>query len=200
MTPLERLALMLHEVGCVQFGRFTLHSGIVSPIYLDLRLLISDPRVLREAARAYAAALTHLEFDLLAGIPYAALPIGTAVALEMERPLIFPRKTAKSYGTGRAIEGKWHVGQRVVIIEDLITSGDSILQGIAALKASGLQVTDAVVLIDRQQGGVAYLAQQGYAVHSVMTMEQLLAILAQHELISPRQRSRVLNFLSLPPT
>jgi uridine monophosphate synthetase len=193
----EQMTLTLHDIGCIQFGRFPLHSGVVSPIYIDLRLLVSYPAALREAARAYAAVLETLDFDLLAGIPYAALPIGTAIALEMDRPLIFPRKTAKSYGTGKTIEGKWRVGQRVVIIEDLITSGDSILQGIVALKTKGLQVKDAVVLIDRQQGGSEYLAQQGYTLHSVMTLTQVLAVLNSNGRITNGQRNKVLNFLNI---
>ncbi len=193
----EQMALTLFDIGCIQFGRFPLHSGVVSPIYIDLRLLVSFPDALREAARAYAAVLDTLQFDLIAGIPYAALPIGTAISLEMNRPLIFPRKTAKSYGTGKTIEGKWQVGQRVVIVEDLITSGDSILQGIAALKAKGLQIADAVVLIDRQQGGREYLAEQGYTLHSVVTLTYILTRLYSYGRITSSQRNKVLNFLNL---
>jgi uridine monophosphate synthetase len=197
MQSVEQIALTLFDIGCVRFGQFKLHSGVKSPIYIDLRLLISYPQALREAAQAYVAVLEGLEFDLLAGIPYAALPIGTAISLEMNRPQIFPRKIEKSYGTGRTIEGAWQVGQRVVVIEDLITSGDSIIQGIAALKASGLQVKDAVVLIDRQQGGKEYLEQQGYNLYAVMTMTQILSTLLHHGRITSRQRNKVLNFLGL---
>jgi uridine monophosphate synthetase len=194
---MEQLAITLFDIDCVRFGRFKLHSGVISPIYIDLRLLISYPQALREAAQAYVQLLEEMEFDLLAGIPYAALPIGTAISLEMNRPQIFPRKVEKSYGTGRTIEGAWEVGQRVVVIEDLITSGDSILQGIAALKASGLQVTDAVVLIDRQQGGREYLEQQGYNLHAVMTLTQILTVLFDQKRITGRERNRVLSFLDL---
>jgi uridine monophosphate synthetase len=193
MSELEQLAVTLFEIGAVRFGRFQLHSGKQSPIYIDLRLLISHPTVLRRVAQAYGQLLQTLEYDLLAAIPYAGLPIGTAIALEIERPLIFPRKTAKSYGTGRQIEGKWQVGQRAVIVEDLITSGDSILQGIAALKAVGLEVQDAVVLIDRQQGGAQTLADNGYTLHAVLRLEQILNTLEAQARITRSQQQQILR-------
>ncbi len=192
---LELLALALFDIEAVKLGKFTLHSGKKSPIYLDLRLLASYPRVLKQAAAAYRTVLQRLTFDLLAAAPLAGLPIGTAVSLDMEIPLIYPRKTAKSYGTGKSIEGVWQVGQTAVVLDDLVTSGDSILSAIASLKPAGLHVKDAVVLIDREQGGTANLADLGYQLHAVISLSHLLAILENHERITARQRMRVLNAL-----
>jgi orotate phosphoribosyltransferase len=192
---LETLALALFDIEAVKLGKFTLHSGKKSPIYLDLRLLASHPRVMKMAAAAYRTVLQRLDFDLLAAAPLAGLPIGTAVSLDMEIPLIYPRKTAKSYGTGKSIEGVWQVGQTAVVIDDLITSGDSILDAIASLKPAGLQVRDAVVLIDREQGGPETLAANGYQLHAVISLSHLLAILENHDRITTRQRMRVLNAL-----
>jgi uridine monophosphate synthetase len=123
------LALTLHEIGAVRFGEFVLHSGRTSPIYLDLRLLASYPEALRGAATAYQPILAGLTFDLLAATPLAGLPIGTAVSLATNVPLIYPRGSAKSYGTGKRVEGRWEKGQTAVVIDDLITSGDSLLGG-----------------------------------------------------------------------
>ena len=192
---LEPLAVALYEIGAVRFGRFVLHSGRTSPIYLDLRLLASYPAVLRQVAAVFRDLLATIPFDLLAATPLAGLPIGTAVALEMEVPLVYPRPEPKRYGTGQQIEGKWEVGQWAVILDDLITSGDSLLQGIAFLKAAGLRVANAVVLIDREQGGREALEAQGYQLHRAMTIGQLLAILERKELITARQRARVLKGL-----
>ncbi len=197
MLENQTIAGALFEIGAVRFGRFTLHSGAISPIYLDLRLLASYPAVLRQVAQAYAALLSPLAFDVLAAIPYAGLPIGTAIALAMDRPLVFPRKQAKSFGVGKSVEGWWNVGDRAVIIEDLVTSGDSVLEGIAVLEAAGLQVRDVVVLIDRQQGGQAALAARGYRLHAVMTLTQLLSELEEQGRITPEQRRQVLQALSL---
>jgi orotate phosphoribosyltransferase len=191
----ESVALTLFDIGAVKLGRFRLHSGQTSPIYIDLRLLVSFPDAMRQISVAYRELLNELTFDRLAAYPYAALPIGVAISLEMDRPLIYPRKTAKSYGTGRQVEGRWEVGERVVIIEDLITSGESILQAVASLKAVGLQVSDAVVLIDREQGGREMLAAQGYRLHAVMTLSEMLALLESKGRIAARQRREVLASL-----
>lgn len=190
------LAVTLHEIGAVRLGRFTLHSGRVSPIYIDLRLLVSFPAALQQVAQAYAALLGDLRFDILAAYPYAALPIGTALALQTGIPLIYPRKDAKGYGTGKRVEGVWQEGQRALVVEDLITSGDSILQAIATLQDAGLQVRDALVLIDREQGGRALLAQQGYELHAVMTLRALLAALEAAGRISGQERADVLSALN----
>jgi uridine monophosphate synthetase len=192
----ESLAVKLYDIGAVQFGKFKLHSGMKSPIYMDLRVLVSFPVVLRDVAQAYMRLFTALEFDILAAYPYAALPIGTAIALESGKPLIYPRKEVKSYGTGKMIEGVWNVGQRALLIEDLVTSGASIIQAFATLKAVGIQVNEALVLIDREQGGADLLQAQGYKLHSVMTLSEMLSVLEQQDRIDNRQRSQVLNWIN----
>jgi uridine monophosphate synthetase len=189
------LSLKLHDIEAVKFGRFTLHSGKTSPIYLDLRLLASFPQVMRLAARAYRRVLETLEFDLVAATPLAGLPIGTAISLDMDIPLVYPRQSTKSYGTGKQIEGKWEVGQTAVVVDDLITSGDSLMQGIAFLKAAGLHVNDAVVLIDREQGGKEALQKQGYVLHNAITISQVLTILEENGRLTARKRSQILKSL-----
>lgn len=196
MTEIETLVLSLYEIEAVKFGRFKLASGKTSPIYIDLRLLISRPDVLRLAARTYASLLDSVAYDLLGAIPYGGLPIGTAIALETGKPLIFPRKAAKSYGTGKTIEGRWTIGQKVVIIEDLVTTGESALGGVAILKAAGLQVSDIVVLLDRQQGAKATIAERGYNLHSVLNLDQMLVILEHHDRIKGKTRRKVLEALN----
>jgi uridine monophosphate synthetase len=191
----DSLALALQDLHCIQFGRFVLASGRVSPIYIDLRLLVSDPSVLRRVARAYAGALRHLRFDRLAAIPYAALPIGTAVALETGHPLIYPRKEAKGHGTGRAIEGKFEPGETVVMLDDVITTGGSKLAAIEPLEAAGLRVRDIVVLLDREEGGREELARRGYHLHSVLTMSELLDVLGRHGRITDDDKAQVQSLL-----
>jgi uridine monophosphate synthetase len=196
-ASIDTLALTLHDIGAIQFGRFRLHSGRESRIYIDLRVLVSFPDALRLATAAYRTVLDALPFDLLAATPLAGLPIGTALCLDMNRPLIYPRKTAKSYGTGKNIEGRWSIGQTAVVIDDLITSGDSLLETIATVKASGLKVHDAVVLIDREQGGREMLAAQGYRLHAVAALGDLLAILYQYDRLNQTQLDEVLSSLNL---
>jgi uridine monophosphate synthetase len=199
LSTREELCLALYDLGCVRFGDFTLVSGQRSPIYLDLRLLVSSPAALKKAAQAYVDILGSLSFDRLAGIPYAALPIATAVALQMEIPLIYPRKELKEYGTRRGIEGHFEPGERAVVLDDLITTGGSKLRAIEPLEKAGLAVKDVVVLVDRGQGGAEELAERGYALHAVLTLQDMLDILAEHGRISSEQRDDVLAFLKGAP-
>lgn len=193
----DSLALTLFDIGAVRLGEFKLHSGKISPIYLDLRLLVSYPQALRQAAAVYQGLLDDLSFDRLVGTPMAGLPIGTAVALAMNRPLIYPRPQAKSHGTGKLIEGKWEAGETAVILDDLITSGDSLLQTANTLIQAGLRVNDAVVLIDRQQGGREFLQSRGLTLHSGVTLSHILAILEQNQRIKSTQRAEVVESLNL---
>jgi uridine monophosphate synthetase len=137
----------------------------------------------------------RLSFDRIAAIPYAALPIGVALSLTLDRPMIYPRKEIKTYGTSRAIEGRFQPGEKVLVMDDLITQGDSKLEAIAPLKEAGLIVEDILVVIDRQQGGAEVLAERGYRLHSLLTMNEMIDILARHQAISTEQHTKVLEYL-----
>lgn len=185
----------LADLGAVKFGNFTLASGLQSPIYIDLRLLVSQPKLLAQAAEAYAARLADIPCERIAGVPYAALPIGTAVALTADKALIYPRKEAKAHGLGKDIEGAWQPGERVVVIEDLITKGGSTLQTVERLRAVGLQVEHVIVLIDREQGGVANLAAAGVTAHAVFTVSEMLETLVSAGKLDESKRQEVLQFI-----
>lgn len=191
----QRLARALYDHGCVKFGTFELKSGIMSPIYIDLRLLVSHPPLLRQVGRTLAEIATGLPFDRIAAIPYAALPIGVALALELERPMIYPRRAVKQHGTRRAIEGAFEAGEKALLVDDLITRGGSKLEAIEILQAASLVVDDVLVLIDREQGGAQDLAEQGYRLHAVLTLSHLLDALRTNECITAEQHTDVLAYL-----
>ena len=172
--PLSSLADGLLAAGCIKFGDFTLKSGLKSPIYIDLRQIISHPKLLADVAQAYLPILSLLQFSRIAGLPYAAIPIATAISLAGNYPMIYPRKEAKSYGTKAEIEGEYHAGETVLVIDDLATTGGSKFEAIEKLTGAGLVVQDVVVLIDRQSGATESLAQAGYSLHAVLTIGQLL--------------------------
>jgi len=192
------LPIQLFDAGCIQFGAFTLKSGLTSPIYVDLRLLVSHPSLLHDVARAMAGIARDLAFDRLAAIPYAGLPIGVALALELDRPLIYPRREVKAHGTHRSIEGAFQPGETALLIDDLITRGDSKLEAIAPLEAAGLTVRDVLVLIDREQGGADDLAHRGYRLHAVLRLTEILDTLRQDACITPAQHAEVLAYLRDP--
>jgi uridine monophosphate synthetase len=193
------LSARLHDIGCVKFGQFKLKSGLMSPIYIDLRLLVSHPGVLRLVGRAMASVIgdppSAIRFDRLAAIPYAGLPIGVAVALEMDRPLIYPRKEAKDYGTAKLIEGEYKPGETALLVDDLITKGTSKFEALEPLLSAGLVVKDVLVLIDREQGGAAELAARGVALRAVLSLSHMLDCLAGASRLSAAQRDDVMAWV-----
>jgi uridine monophosphate synthetase len=190
------LAQGLLEAGCIKFGEFTLKSGMTSPIYIDLRQLVSYPGLLQLVAKAYLPILNTLSFDRLAGLPYAALPIATAISLQAGWPLIYPRKEAKAYGTKAEIEGVFKPGERVVIIDDLATTGGSKLEAIEKLASAGLRVEHVVVLVDRQSGAKQTLAKAGYQLIAVTTLSALLDTYEQRGLVPSRQIKAARDFIA----
>ncbi len=173
-SSIATLANGLLDASCIKFGNFTLKSGLKSPIYIDLRQIISYPKLLANVAQAYLPLLSNLQFYRIAGLPYAAIPIATAISLAGNYPMIYPRKEVKTYGTKAEIEGEYHSGETVVVIDDLATTGESKFEAIEKLSAVGLVIKDVVVLIDRQSGAKESLEQAGYSMHSVLTITQLL--------------------------
>ena len=171
---LSSLADSLLSAGCIKFGSFTLKSGLQSPIYIDLRQIISYPKLLEQIGAAYLPLLKDLKFDRIAGLPYAAIPIATAISLQGNYPMIYPRKEAKSYGTKAEIEGEYYAGETAVIIDDLATTGGSKFEAIEKLTGAGLVVKDVVVLVDRQSGAKESLEQAGFNLHAVLTISALL--------------------------
>jgi len=189
------VALALNDIGAVKFGDFTLKSGMKSPIYIDLRLLVSHPALLKAVAKMYASKLKKIQFDRIAGVPYGALSIATVASVQLDKPMIYARKEVKEHGTMRQIEGEFKSGEKVVIVEDLITSGTSIIESADVFRASGLQVTDAVVLLDREQGGKRNLKEKGIEAHPIMKITGLLKTLKEAGKINEQQFSDTVAFI-----
>lgn len=195
-APASALADALLKAGCIKFGQFTLKSGLVSPIYLDLRQLVSHPQLLMQVGAAYVTLLKNLHFNRLAALPYAAIPIATAVSVQANLPMIYPRKESKGYGTKADIEGDFTAGEIAVVIDDLTTTGLSKFEAIEKLTAAGLQVRDVVVLIDRQSGAREALAQAGLTLHAALTIGDLLAHWEQTGKVAPEHLAATRAFLA----
>lgn len=172
------LSVALHDAGAVRFGDFTLSSGSSSPVYVDLRTLSSHPALLRRVAGVVGRAAASIPHDHLGAVPYGALPLATAVALVTRTSLVWPRRDRKAHGSGADVEGVWAAGDRVVMVDDVATTGASALESARLLRDAGLEVSDLVVVVERSPQARPALAEAGIALHAVTTLESLVGDLA----------------------
>jgi uridine monophosphate synthetase len=192
---LKKVVLSLHDLGAVKFGSFTLKSKIVAPIYIDLRMIISSPQLLKDIGDLLWEKVKHLTFDQLVGVPYTALPLASYLSLKHTIPMLMKRKEAKDYGTKRLIEGVYRCGERCLIIEDLVTSGASLIETVEPLEAEGLVVTGMVAFLDREQGGKERLEKKGYQMHFVTSLSEVLTLLYEAGRLSEAKKEEVVDFI-----
>ncbi len=185
--PYQSLILQLFDIGCLLFGEYVQASGATFSYYIDLRKIISNPQIFNQVLSAYGDIVQNLEFDRIAGIPYGALPTATGLALNLQRPMIFPRKEVKAHGTRRLIEGGFNPGEKVVVIDDILISGKSVMEGAEKLKSAGLIINDIVVFIDHEGGVKDRLADNGYRAHSVLSISEITNTLYEAGRITEKQ-------------
>jgi len=189
----ESLIASLYQIGAIQFGEFELKSGQTSTIYINLRKIISYPDILREIVAAMWGKVHDCSFDLICGVPYTALPIATCMSLEHSIPMIMRRKEKKDYGTKQLIEGEFRPEQRCLIIEDVITTGGSVMETAQDLENAGLKVEDVVILIDREQTGRKNLEAR-YKVHTILVLSDVLNTLLSSTLLKSNERYLIEQF------
>ncbi|MBT3168556.1 MAG: orotidine-5'-phosphate decarboxylase [Candidatus Cloacimonetes bacterium] len=190
----EQFVLELEKIGAIKFGSFTLKSGLQSPFYFDLRDMISYPEILDGVAELLAERIKDMDFDVLTGIPYTALPIASLVSAKLGKPLIYMRKEEKAYGTGNNVIGKFKKGDKCLVIDDLITTGASKIETAEGYEKEGVVVEDFVVVIDRSANGTEELAKDGYKLHSLITLDEIVELLSSKNLISEEKVKEVEDF------
>lgn len=186
----------IFSAGCVKFGEFKLKSGIMSPVYCDLRILVSAPAVLAEIGQALGKMAKEIGCDRVAGIPYGGVPIAVAASIASGIPMIYPRKEVKDHGTKNAIEGTYNAGEKVLVIDDLVTSGLSFGEAVEPLKAAGLVVEDVLVILDREQGGAKVIEKAGYRLHSLGKLSEMVDALVAAGKIEPEMKTKVADFIA----
>jgi orotate phosphoribosyltransferase len=167
----ESILRLLLDAGAVRFGDFTLASGEKSDVYIDVKKAWPEPRRLAVLARALAARAGSEE--RLAGMELGAVPLVVAVALQLGRPYVVLRKAPKEHGTRQAFEGEIPSGSRVLLIEDVTTTGGSSIRSVEIIRAAGGLVDRVVVVLDREQGAVERLGSVGVQLESLVTFSEL---------------------------
>ncbi|KAF7494141.1 Uridine 5'-monophosphate synthase [Sarcoptes scabiei] len=167
------------ELDMILFGQYKLKSGLISPFYIDLRSIISWPDLFEDICNEYLPLMEQCQFDLICGVPYTALTLSTFLSNRSKIPMIMKRKERKTYGTAKMFEGCYEHGQKVLIIEDVTSSGASILETAIGLRDQGLRVTDALVFIDRDMNAIENLRKHGINVHCVIKFLPLIDYLRE---------------------
>lgn len=197
-TKLKELGLRLFEINAFKFGDFKMKVGINSPVYFDLRVIVSYPDVMDTLTDLLTEFIKQIQVDTgvhLCGVPYTALPVATLISIKAKQPMLIRRKEAKTYGTKKLVEGKFNAGDKCLIIEDVVTSGSSILDTVNDLRSEGLVITDAIVVVDREQGGAQNTEEQGVRMHSLFTLSYLLNVLLEAGRIEEKTVQAVAKYI-----
>jgi uridine monophosphate synthetase len=191
----KEVSLALFDYNILSFGQFTLKSGIVSPYYIDLRMLQSHPKAFHAVVNIYSELVADLDEDIfLAGIPEAGIPLATAVGYQTKRPLIQPRAKIKQHGKGKLVEGDWKPGDKVAIIDDLVAKGDSKIEALEQFRQAALEVTGFYLLVDREMGGLRVIEESGYTAEVAMTISEIVHILGKEGKITEAQKQEIADF------
>lgn len=180
MSGRVALAEALFRIGALRFGKFTLASGRTSSYYLDLRVVPSDTVAYGLAVSAYQAMAKEMgdgTFDVVAGVATAGVTISSPLAYLLKKPMVYVRSEEKSHGLGKRVEGAVRPGWRALVVDDLVTTGGSIISAVEALREAGCAVKDAAVLVDRLEGGKANLAAAGVRLRSFVDVKELVETL-----------------------
>ncbi len=178
-----QLADELFKIGALKLGDFLLSSGKRSKYYLDLRLIPSHPEVYRLALECYGGMAREVgldNFDSVGGVATAGITISSPLAISLGKPMLYVRREGKDHGTRRLVEGDVAPGSRVLLVDDLATTGGSLAEAVTTLREGGLVVTDALVLVDRLEGAGARLSEFGVKLRSFVTFEDLAAAMQEH--------------------
>ena len=188
MEFVKEFAIFLFKNNIIKFGNFTLSSGKKSSYYIDLRLVPSFPHQFRKMIKNLQKLIIEKigldNFDSLVSIPTGGLIIGSALAIETVKPLIYVRNKPKDHGTTKSLEGKILSGMQVMMIDDVATTGTSILNGIKELKAEGLSISNACVIINRLEGADKILNSVGVILHQLTDILEITETLFKEKLVS----------------
>ena len=195
MEFVKEFSIFLHQNDIIKFGDFTLASGKKSSYYIDLRLVPSYPHEFRKMIKYLENEITQNigldEFDSIVSVPTGGLVIASALAIETVKPLIYVRSKPKDYGTSKSVEGKIHERMKVIMIDDVATTGGSVANAIKALKEINISIRDTYVIVNRMEGADKALAELGVRMHSILNILQITETLYEQNLVDENVLEKV---------
>ncbi len=200
MGFVKEFATFLHEKGALKFGDFTLTSGNKSSYYVDLRIVPSFPhqfrKMIKQLQSNISANIGLENFDYLVSVPTSGLVIASALAIETVKPIIYVRNKPKDHGTSKTIEGSFEQGKKALMIDDVATTGGSVINAIKSLRESGLVISDTFVIINRMEGASQALEAEGIKMHNLTDILEITKTLHDQNLISDSVLEQVKNQIS----
>jgi len=192
----DELCTLLTRIGALRFGTFTLTGGKLSPYYVDMRIVPSFPEAFKTVENVFQSLAQNEigpdKFDRIAGIPTAGIPFASVLAYNLQKPFLYVRKEVKTHGRERRVEGILHPGDKVLLVDDLVTSGGSLLNATDAIVAEGGTVEDTLVLIDREEGGREALRDKKIRLSYLLTMSEAAQTLYDKRVITKDQMASIL--------
>ena len=184
----KEFSAFLYEKKIIRFGDFTLASGKKSQYYIDLRLVPSYPiyyrKMIKGLQNIIAEDIGFENFHSLVSVPTGGLVVAASLAIEIVKPIIYVRKEAKEHGTGKAVEGVTCQDMKLLMIEDVVTSGGSVINAIKSIKDEKMTETDTYAVVDRMEGATEALQAEGVKLHSLLTIKQIAESLFEQKLIT----------------
>ena len=197
MEFVKEFAIFLYKNDILKFGNFTLSSGKQSTYYIDIRLLPSYPhqyrKIIKNLQNLISEQIGLEKFDSLASVPTGGLVIASSLAIEIVKPLIYVRKSQKEHGTSKLVEGKTTDGMEILMIDDVATTGESVVNALKILKEEGINVNHAYVIINRKEGADKLLESEGVRLHQITDILEITDILYKENLIDEQMLQSVKN-------
>lgn len=191
----EKIAKALVDAKVIKFGNFKLVSGKISPVYVDVRILPSNPESMQIVVDELVKVVKKLDIDTIAGAETAGIPLAAAIAIKTKMPMIYVRKEPKGYGTMSMIEGILEKNQKVVLIDDMATDGFSKLKFIEGVRQAGAIVENVVIVLDREQGAKATIKKAGAKLYSLITLREILDYMKENNLVDEKTYDEVMAYL-----